>query len=176
MYSLLNCCVLNYFFLPATWAPGLTHWPKSTGSVLLVTVTMASAPLTASSAETHTVTGPLTDWLNLSAPCLVPLHTRTCGEGKVWLDIKCILSKHKTNFNNNRESEGLGQNREDYNTVSGVTWFKWVRLINYLSVIGVVWHFGYIYLLPCQELDENPEATASNRFCLAWWLETRELN
>lgn len=68
------------FLSPATWAPGLTHRPKSTGSVHLVTVTMTSAALTASSTDTHAVTGPLTEWRNLSAPSLVRLHTRTCDE------------------------------------------------------------------------------------------------
>lgn len=63
---------------PATCAPAFTHRPKSTGSVLPVTVTMASAPLTASSTETHALTGPPTERQNLSAPWLVRLHTRTC--------------------------------------------------------------------------------------------------
>ena len=79
--SLILFVCVNYFFSPATCAPGLTHWPKSTGSVHLVTVTMASAPLTASSTETYGVTGPLTVRQNLSAPCFVWLHTRTCEEG-----------------------------------------------------------------------------------------------
>lgn len=72
-----NLLCLNDFLSPATWAPGFTHWPKSTGSVHLVTVTMASAPLTASSTETNIFTGPLTEWQNLSAPCFEWLHTRT---------------------------------------------------------------------------------------------------
>ncbi|TNN51312.1 hypothetical protein EYF80_038476 [Liparis tanakae] len=44
---------------------------------------MASAPLAASSAETHAVTGPLAERQNLSTPCLVRLHTRTCDGGTV---------------------------------------------------------------------------------------------
>lgn len=66
---------------PDTWAPGFTHAPNSTGSVLLVTVTMTSAPLTASSAELKAFTGPGTEWQNTSTRCLVRLHTRTCSDG-----------------------------------------------------------------------------------------------
>lgn len=72
---LLKSCTL-----PETWAPGFTHAPNSTGSVLLVTVTMTSAPLTASSAELKAFTGPGTCRQNVSALCLVWLHTRTCSD------------------------------------------------------------------------------------------------
>lgn len=70
------------YTLPDMWAPGFTHAPKSTGSVLLVTVTMTSAPLTASSAELKALIGPGTCWQNMSARCLVQLHTRTCSGKK----------------------------------------------------------------------------------------------
>lgn len=71
--------LLKSYTLPDMWAPGFTHAPNSTGSVLLVTVTMTSAPLTASSAELKAFIGPGRCWQNMSARCLVWLHTRTCS-------------------------------------------------------------------------------------------------
>lgn len=65
--------------VPLTWAPGFTHSPNRIGVVAIVTVTITSAPTTASRAVPQTRTAPPTELASLSACCSVRLHSRTCG-------------------------------------------------------------------------------------------------
>lgn len=65
------------------WAPGFTQSPKRMGVVAMVTVTITSAPVTASRAEEQTRTGPLTEPANFTAFSLVRFHILTCrGKNK----------------------------------------------------------------------------------------------
>lgn len=68
--------------IPLMWAPGFTQSPNKIGVVAIVTVTMTSAPLTASCTEEQTRTGPLTELANFTAFSLVRFHILTFKERK----------------------------------------------------------------------------------------------
>lgn len=72
-----QCCVVLWCNWPAICAPDLIHSAHSMGSVAPVTVTITSAPLTASLTELQTTTASSTSSTNRSAFSLLLLHTRT---------------------------------------------------------------------------------------------------
>lgn len=87
-FLMLNNVILNVSFkqqecsIPLIWAPGFTQSPNKIGVVAIVTVTITSAPVTASWAEEQTCTGPLTELANFTAFSLVRFHILTFKEKK----------------------------------------------------------------------------------------------
>lgn len=74
-----TCCTQWQQNIPLMWAPGFTQSPNKMGVVAIVTVTITSAPVTASWAEEQTRTGPLTELANFTAFSLVRFHILTFG-------------------------------------------------------------------------------------------------